>query len=450
MRRFIIVLFLIIAFNVDAQESVTFQVEELSKPKELLDEKSPSDIFGAIISKRVDIKTYSLGFPLNVLAHSEFPNKLVNYDHHSLFDGMFNAYVNHRPFVISPDMIWLLISQGFSHHVNFNAEDLRGKLVDHEGKEELVVYVDGFLEDCDWESIVERFSTQISENTKGDISNVLECNFSTTTQIEKIASQITIMNSAKSYFEYIVSFDGCGIPNITLEGSTEDWEKLLKKTEYLSQYDLEWWTKEITPIIEKIIETTKGSIDKEFWMNMFKYHTLETYGKPEVVDGWIVKFFPYSKGGERNGLKELYGSNNLPDEIVKVPVVALDALTKEVYNIELWAGFIGLEQNRETFALRPKIGWLVHEIVPPEEVQIKQEVDKLFVEVKDGRIPEDIFKNGHIKNLVIGGAIDYLPDDINVRIDTLHVPMWSLFGGKLLPLLNKELPNTYINIYIDN
>ena len=450
MRRFIIVLFLIIAFNVDAQESVTFQVEELSKPKELLDEKSPSDIFGAIISKRVDIKTYSSGFPLNVLAHSEFSNKLVNYDHHSLFDGMFNAYVNHRPFVISPDMIWLLISQGFSHHVNFNAEDLRGKLVDHEGKEELVVYVDGFLEDCDWESIVERFSTQISENTKGDISNVLECNFSTTTQIEKIASQITIMNSAKSYFEYIVLLFGCGIPNITLEGSTEDWEKLLKKTEYLSQYDLEWWTKEITPIIEKIIETTKGSIDKEFWMNMFKYHTLETYGKPEVVDGWIVKFFPYSKGGERNGLKELYGSNNLPDEIVKVPVIALDTLTKEVHNIELWAGFIGLEQNRETFALRPKIGWLVHEIIPPEEVQIKQEIDKLFVVVKDGRIPEDIFKNGHIKNLVIGGAIDYLPDDINVRIDTLHVPKWSLFGGELLPLLNKELPNTYINIYIYN
>lgn len=71
--------------------------------------------------------------------------------------------------------------------------------------------------------------------------------------------------------------------------------------------------------------------------------------------------FPYDKEGKRNNLKQLEGRNCLPDEIVKV-----DVKYQEVYGdavketpLEFWAGFIGLEQNSKTFALRPQIGWMV-------------------------------------------------------------------------------------------
>ena len=74
-----------------------------------------------------------------------------------------------------------------------------------------------------------------------------------------------------------------------------------------------------------------------------------------------MKFFPYDKEGKRNNLKQLEGKNCLPDEIVKV-----DVKYQEVYGdaiketpLEFWAGFIGLEQNSKTFALRPQIGWMV-------------------------------------------------------------------------------------------
>ncbi len=141
---------------------------------------------------------------------------------------------------------------------------------------------------------------------------------STTTPVEKIASEITIMHAMKSYFDYILMFIGCGIPEITLQGTTEDWEKVLAKTQQLSRYDLSWWTKELEPILKKIIATSKGEIDKTFWRNMFKYHTQKKYGAPNIVDGWIVKFFPYDKDGKRNNLQKLEGTAErakLPEEM---------------------------------------------------------------------------------------------------------------------------------------
>lgn len=46
---------------------------------------------------------------------------------------MYQAYADHRPFVLSPDMIWLLISQGFARHINANQESMRNELVDFSG-----------------------------------------------------------------------------------------------------------------------------------------------------------------------------------------------------------------------------------------------------------------------------------------------------------------------------
>ena len=45
-----------------------------------------------------------------------------------LIEAVHLAFSGHRPLVLSPDCIWLTIVQGFGHHVNKYAEDLRGKI----------------------------------------------------------------------------------------------------------------------------------------------------------------------------------------------------------------------------------------------------------------------------------------------------------------------------------
>ena len=65
------------------------------------------------------------------------------------------------------------------------------------------------------------------------------------------------MTALQNFFEYKVYLIGCGFPSITLRGTVEDYEKILKKIEFLKDYNLEWWLNLLKPIIMKIIETKK-------------------------------------------------------------------------------------------------------------------------------------------------------------------------------------------------
>ena len=55
----------------------------------------------------------------------------------------------------------------------------------------------------------------------------------------------------------------CGIPYILLEGTLEDWEKILQKLKFLSKYDFS--REKMEKNIEEIINTKKGKINLDFW-----------------------------------------------------------------------------------------------------------------------------------------------------------------------------------------
>lgn len=367
MKKNILIVLLLLPFLSFGQE-MTFEIEKLSKPEKLLPLQSCDDIYkGMILTdahvSKWDIEKKGIDFKYHLLAKSKAPDSLVNYGYHSFFYGMYQAYAEHRPFVLSPDMIWLLISQGFARHVQANPEKLRKYFVDFSGKLSLTVVAgNDLLKDSEqWEELFPQFTAQIAGHTGEELINTLTADFSTTTAVEKVASEITIMEAMEPYFEFVVIYMVCGIPQITLKGTTEDWEKILEKTKKLGKYDLRWWTKELEPILKEFIRASKGQINKRFWRNMFKYHSKKRYGAPKIIDGWIVKFFPYDKDGRRNNLNRLVGTQSLPEEIVKVDLKYLktDGAHTEETMLELWAGFIGLEQNTETYALTPQISWMI-------------------------------------------------------------------------------------------
>ena len=76
-------------------------------------------------------------------------------------------------------------------------------------------------EQANWPKLIDGFASQIDKYTKGDIAKTITADFTTTSPAEKVTSQITLMESVKSYFEYIVIYISCGIPNITLKGTPE-------------------------------------------------------------------------------------------------------------------------------------------------------------------------------------------------------------------------------------
>lgn len=458
MKRLIFVLCIFASLKGYCQNEITFSVEKLSKPEKFLYEQCSKSVYERLIASDVNLSPYaiqkdSINFPYNIIAQSELPDSLVTFGYHSFFNGMYQAYADHRPFVLSPDMIWLLISQGFAKHVHANVESLRHYFVDFSGSLSLVVATDKIaLENPDspWEDIFPEFKKQMALHTGNDLMELLSANFSTTTPAAQIASEITIMEAMEPYFEFIVIYLVCGIPEITLQGTTEDWQKVVDKTKQLAKYDLKWWTSELEPLLEQFIETSKGNIDKKFWRNMFKYHSQKKYGAPDIIDGWIVKFFPYDKNGKRNDLKQLEGGKNLPEEIVKVDLKYIDKKQEETM-LELWAGFVGLEQNKENYALTPKIGWMIKK-KDVENVGLKQKFesdnkpDRGGIAIRVKEIPATIFELKEIKSLEIAfiDEID-IPEKLSeIRIGTLRLS--GRITNAEIQRIKRMFPNTQLII----
>jgi len=444
-----------------AQSAFTFIIEDLSKPEKALFLTPPNQIYQNLILSdaslnKYDIKKNNIDFPFNIIANSQIPDSLVTIGYHSFFNGMYNAYADHRPFVLSPDMIWLLISQGFARHVNNNPEQLRKHFVDFTGKITLIVYNDSIKLDnphSPWEKVFPDFTAQIGKHTGKELMDALTCDFSTSTTITKVASEITIMESMKPYFEFVVMRIICGIPEITLEGSPGDWGKVLDKANYLRKYELDWWIDELAPILKEFIETSKGNPDKSFWINMFKYHSEKEYGAPKIIDGWIVKFFPYDKDGKRNNLNEIIYQDNLPNEITKVDLkyIVTNGFESEETPLELWAGFIGLRQDTKTFALTPQIGWMIRK----KDIDNKALIEKLKldnseiiggIKMRVNIIPRELFALEQIKNLEIQftGKI-IIPDTIS-RLDIDSFKMSGSISESEIERICRLLPKTKLVI----
>ena len=469
MRNRLVLMFVLMPLMIFSQKGITLKIEELSKPDKLLQLDAYSDIYEGLILTdagltKHQVANYKNDYPYNIVARSKAQDSLVNFGYHSFFNGMYQAYADHRPFVLSPDMIWLLISQGFAQHVNANSEQLRNQFVNFDGKLSLVVRNDAIDLDnpkSPWEKVFPEFTKKISEYTGEELINALTCDFSTSSPVSKIASEITIMEAMKPYFEFVEMRIICGIPEIKLEGTTQDWQKVLDKARYLRKYKLDWWIDEIEPLLEKFVKASKGDYEKDFWCNIFKVHSEKVYGSPQKVDGWIVKFFPYDKTGKRNDLKELALGDNLPSEIIKVDLKYIEvdgAGNMKTTPLELWAGFVGLEQNQKTFGLKPEIGWMIKKKdirkvdkdseKLTDDLKAKSILDGAFsgIMIRVNTVPKELLGLNYIKSLWINFTDDInVPEEMGkIKIDVFR--MYGIITNSGIERICKLFPNTVLII----
>lgn len=334
----------------------------LARPTAPLDEVSPKLAVEHLLRGQVE-------------ACSEYGGSVIASDYHAFIAALHRAFVDHRPFVLSPDMLWLLIAQGFANHVNKNAEEMRAYFVKHEEKKLLEVIRNDFYKgspENPWDEVFGAFSAHIKREIGDANHSNIVATFSTTGPIEKAACEVVLMDSMKSYFDYLVT-TRCGIPEVQLEGKSEDWIQLTNKAHVLgSTYKLTWWTDRILPWLEKIAEQSQGRGDPTFWRDIYKWNGGS--GGP-YFNGWIVDFIPYVTVDDsmmRNWLFqgsndfEYHGMRNtdLPSSLSMVPFIWDYCGTQFQY--QFVAGFTSFTQDHESLAIRPKIGWAVRELVDTE------------------------------------------------------------------------------------
>ena len=326
---------------------------------------------------------------------------------HPLIETLHVAFAAHRPVELSPDIIWLTLTQGLAHHINQNAEQLRCHFVQHEGKKTLQVRRDDFVKgspENPWPEVFSEFSTQIRDHI-GTAYELIVADFSTTGLVERAASEVVLMDAMQGYFQYRIS-TVCGIPSISLQGTVRDWEAIRRRVQDWSRFDLDWWVRWLLPVLDQFVAAAAGQVDRKFWDSIYKYRGSAGSGGPDI-SGWVGRLFPYVHESNntlsKNPVLVVGKSERQPgvkDDNLAVPVFsdfpALPAKAPFIWHylgtdfrMEFIGGLIGVHQDDVTLCLRPEIGWVVRNTdavqARLEETQHEQQALREEMERKNER-----------------------------------------------------------------
>jgi hypothetical protein len=295
---------------------------------------------------------------------------------HPLLSAVGRAFAGHRPLVLSPDAVWLTIAQGVAQHVRLHAEELRPRLVSHPGRKHLSVTLDGPMPAAadTWGQAVETFAKLLAAEVRD--APVFECDFSTSTAVERTAGQIVMLDAYSPYFALWLKCV-CGIPSVTVTGTAEDWQKIQERVEVIAGFGLEKWCRSLSPITAQFARAASGDADVAFWRRI--YNPADAYGG-DVITGWAARLYPYlianGVAGEPNPLLDLpidqprdltpaghFGydgpgirSSQVPAGLSKVTVNVNDAAGGDNRRVTLHGGLAGVTQDDDG-ALRPVAGW---------------------------------------------------------------------------------------------
>lgn len=330
--------------------SITFPVEAVKRGQR----KHQSATLASTLKKLVNRKIEAGG--------SNASDPFIAWGAHPLLGAVHLAYDGHYPLILRPDDVWLALTQGLALHIEANAEMLRKQFVSHEGQATLVVRRDAFVKgssENNWPGAFSEFSDQIAAYI-GKKRDLIVQLFSTTGPIERAASEIVLMDAMKSYFRYEVH-TLCGIPEITLLGTPDDWKSIHRRVEVFTEFDLGWWTANILPVLDEFIAASEGSVNKDFWKFIYK----DEHGSGNAsITGWINTLFPYIQDWHtkqytvRNvrmrDWRDGPANDKFPSGVSKVPF--LWKYFEQQFEMEFLGGFVGVAQN-EAGVIYPAIGW---------------------------------------------------------------------------------------------
>ena len=179
---------------------------------------------------------------------------------HPLLSAMHRAFCDHRPLVLSPDHVWLCVAQAVGRHIDARAEALRHQFVAHEGRRVLEVRRDEFIPgspDNDWAGVVATFDDALREILGPRGHGIFCAGSSTTDAATRTASSIVMMGAVQQYFDFRVS-SLCGIPELTLEGTPQDWTALRERVDLLEDLGLDWWLPMLRVLLQQFEAAAHG------------------------------------------------------------------------------------------------------------------------------------------------------------------------------------------------
>lgn len=271
------------------------------------------------------------------------------------------AFQSHLPLRIEPAHFWVTILQEVAMMVKQNprkyAHVFKG---DPDNKEVVKVICDELASgDEHWPLAIERFRGALSEKTGAELVEGFFPHFSDDDATREIAYLVSVMDAASPYYSYEVH-TRCGIPEVDLAGTIEDWRSLYRRIQWLqTTFGDNGYFRSILEIVNRIGQQVYiGTPDIDWWKSYFKYN--ERSGGDSVT-GWITDLyaFNYTPQGPayKDGAHIDHQSNAFPSGLSVVPFVWV--LYEERLPMRFFSGLTGF--SVKDGALNPDIGYGVIE-----------------------------------------------------------------------------------------
>lgn len=272
-----------------------------------------------------------------------------------LLNTISHAYNHHVPLILKPDDLWLNILIVFMKYKDRTTTEMEEKQV--------------FTTKYDYfepENI--NFWLDITKQLRPE---QVSAEFTTTTDKDRIIANIAIMSA----YRKLILYRGeqmCGLSEVTLRGTADDWLLLIKKTKQLLDIKDEVimkWRELLIPVLEQFYQFHLGDVNEDWWQRCC---TSKKRGSSDDRNyaGWILAFSPFNnkrdyilRSAEEIALDHCYAISIDDKDIIDTQVdvdIVLDG-----NNFTLWGGTIGsnYDQNSNSLTVSDDFAVIKHKTI---------------------------------------------------------------------------------------
>lgn len=291
----------------------------------------------------------------------------------SLIGSLAEAFVKHYHLKIRPDDVWLSIIITFANY----ASQYSDEMADYFPKDIFAsntITIDAltdqygnlFKDIYSWKPVLSEFVTKI-DNTIHNAPIWMIPNFTTTTKKDRMIGHLAIMGSVKKFLNYTFKYL-CGIPQVTMYGTRDDWQLLIQNVEEIEKIGREAnraglvdWCAILKPVLEKFLDSYDGNVDNDFWQSCI--FPSSGYSKFDYISGWALAFAPFNEGRWQlynpdyiletgnYGKVDFYDFNI--NHSIEVPIKMVNSSGSTMRNVVFYAGGLLCDYNGAQNSVAP-------------------------------------------------------------------------------------------------
>lgn len=274
------------------------------------------------------------------------------------------CFATHQGFGLNPDVIWQTIVGQVATHIKLNPSQYTHLFTESlSGKVNIVVRDNELPTDNNWQRALGMFESPLRLAIGDELVSLLTPTFTTTAQIDRVASLVTLMDAASPFYNYTVA-STCRIPLIRLEGDAIDWRQLYERTGLLAEKftGLDAYFTDLLPVLHKIFKTVEdGRADNDFWDSIYKFRS--TSGTDRIT-GWITSLMAFRHSPQGPVLRKSFNwrydtlkTNEIPSLLSTITFAW--QIGSNTLPMILVAGVLGIDQTDGIFT--PRLGVAVME-----------------------------------------------------------------------------------------